>query len=79
MLVNVPVADPGRLEGAEEVWRTVAEVELRLGRDGRVLLRASGTEPLVRVMVEASTDDEAEWAANRLRAAVQHALGAVPA
>ncbi len=79
LLVNVPVADPARLEGAEEVWRTVAEVELQLGLNGRVLLRASGTEPLVRVMVEASTDDEAEWAANRLRAAVQHALGAVPA
>jgi phosphoglucosamine mutase len=54
-------------------------VELQLGQTGRVLLRASGTEPLVRVMVEAPTEDQAEWAANRLRSAVQHSLGAVPA
>jgi phosphoglucosamine mutase len=79
LLVNVSVADPGRLEAAEAVWRAVAEVELQLGSTGRVLLRASGTEPLVRVMVEAATDDEAEWAASRLRTVVQHALGAVPA
>jgi phosphoglucosamine mutase len=79
LLVNVPVADPGRLESAEDVWRAVAEVELQLGQTGRVLLRASGTEPLVRVMVEAPTEDQAEWAANRLRSAVQHSLGAVPA
>jgi len=65
VLVNVPVADPGSLAVAEGVWAAVAAVEERLGQSGRVLLRASGTEPVVRVMVEAADEgaaaEEAEW------------------
>ena len=65
VLVNVPVErrvpDVGERLAAE-----VAEVEAELGDTGRVLLRASGTEPLVRVMVEAPTAAEAERAAGRL-------------
>jgi phosphoglucosamine mutase len=52
----------------------VAAEEARLG-EGRVLLRPSGTEPVVRVMVEAGTTAEAEQAAERLAAAVER-LGA---
>jgi phosphoglucosamine mutase len=48
----------------------VAAVEAELGDHGRVLIRASGTEPLVRVMVEAPTADQAEAAAERLAGAV---------
>jgi phosphoglucosamine mutase len=48
----------------------VAEVEAELGDHGRVLIRASGTEPLVRVMVEAPTAAQAEAAADRLASAV---------
>ncbi|MHB1582685.1 MAG: phosphoglucosamine mutase [Acidimicrobiales bacterium] len=75
VLRNVPVADPGRLADAEAVWQAVAEIEDRLGDDGRVLLRASGTEPLVRVMVEASSAEQAEAAASELQAVVQASLG----
>ncbi len=76
VLVNVPVREPGRLAEAPGVWDVVAEVEADLGESGRVLLRPSGTEPLVRVMVEASTADQAAGAARRLCAAVEDALGA---
>lgn len=58
-------------EVAARVAGEVSEVEAELGDHGRVLIRASGTEPLVRVMVEAPTHDQAEAAASRLVAAVQ--------
>jgi phosphoglucosamine mutase len=76
VLCNVAVAEPSRLSEAETVWQVVAEIESELGETGRVLLRPSGTEPLVRVMVEAATAAEAEDAAQRLQVAVQEALGA---
>ena len=66
VLVNVPVPNTELLDGAEAVWSAVAEEEARLGDDGRVLLRPSGTEPLVRVMVEASGEGVAEAIAQRL-------------
>ncbi len=78
VLVNLAVTRPGRLAQAEGVWKAVAEVEAELGDDGRVLLRPSGTEPLVRVMVEASSADVARASAERLCAAVVEALGGPP-
>jgi len=75
LLVNVEVDRPDRLAGADAVWQAVAEVEAALGERGRVVLRASGTEPLVRVMVEAATEVEAAQAAQRLRDAVEGSLG----
>jgi phosphoglucosamine mutase len=75
VLVNVEVSDPGRLAAAEGVWRAVSEVEAELGDTGRVLLRASGTEPLVRVMVEGPTPEVAAEAAGRLSKVVEAALG----
>ena len=75
LLVNVEVDEPNRLAGAEAVWEAVADVEAALGERGRVVLRASGTEPLVRVMVEAASEDEAAAAAQRLRDAVEGSLG----
>ena len=74
VLANVTVADPGRLAGAHAVWRAVAEVESELGEGGRVVLRPSGTEPLVRVMVEAPTEVRAAAAARRLCLVVEEAL-----
>ena len=74
VLVNVAVPDPGRLAGADGVWKAVAEIEGDLGDGGRVLLRASGTEPLVRVMVEAPTHALAADAANRLSRVVEDCL-----
>ncbi|HEX9968903.1 MAG TPA: phosphoglucosamine mutase [Acidimicrobiales bacterium] len=75
VLRNVRVADRDALAGAEAVWDEVAEVEAELGDHGRVLLRPSGTEPLVRVMVEAPTPEQAEAAAGRLADAVVRACG----
>ena len=60
VLLNVEVADRDRLDDATGVWDAVREAEAALGDGGRVLVRASGTEQLVRVMVEAETEDEAE-------------------
>ena len=70
VLRNVRVGRPGE-EVAAEVSAEVAAAEAELGDDGRVLLRPSGTEPLVRVMVEAPTQAQAEQVADRLVEAVQ--------
>lgn len=75
VLINVPVSDRDGLEGAEAVWDEVAAVEQRLGADGRVLLRASGTEALVRVMVEAADATVARACAEHLAASVETHLG----
>jgi phosphoglucosamine mutase len=75
VLVNVRVSSRDALEGASELWREVDAVEQELGERGRVLLRPSGTEPLVRVMVEAPSAAEAQGAAERLAAAVTRLLG----
>ena len=77
VLVNVRVAGAAKeaLAASAEVKAAVAEVEAELGEQGRVLLRPSGTEPLVRVMVEAPTDTEASFVAERLAAVVRSALG----
>jgi phosphoglucosamine mutase len=74
-LVNVPVRDRAALEQAHEVDEAVRAAERELAGRGRVLVRPSGTEPLVRVMVEAPTDAEAEELCSRLVALVQRELG----
>jgi phosphoglucosamine mutase len=75
VLVNVRVRMRDRLADAEGVWRAVGDEESRLGDGGRVLVRASGTEPLVRVMVEAETADDAHATADRLARVVGAELG----
>ena len=75
VLLNVPVRDREALEGAEEVWGSVREAEASLGEGGRVLVRASGTEPVVRVMVEAATDEEARRHARAVADVVASTLG----
>ncbi|MDA8292700.1 MAG: phosphoglucosamine mutase [Actinomycetota bacterium] len=74
-LRNVRVPEPGRLGSASAVWAEVTAVEQVLGDTGRVLLRASGTEAAVRVMVEAESHEHARSAAERLVAAVRRELG----
>ncbi|HKS49400.1 MAG TPA: phosphoglucosamine mutase [Amycolatopsis sp.] len=66
VLVNVRVADKTAVVESEAVRDAVDAVETKLGGKGRVLLRPSGTEQLVRVMVEAPTEDIAQDAADRL-------------
>jgi phosphoglucosamine mutase len=74
VLVNIPVERRPDLAGASELQREIATIEEQLGDRGRVLVRASGTERVVRVMVEASTEREAEAAVSRLRRAVESAF-----
>ncbi len=70
VLVNVPVTDKTAVADAAEVKDAVAAVTAELGDEGRVLLRPSGTEQLVRVMVEAPNADTAQAAADRLAGVV---------
>jgi phosphoglucosamine mutase len=76
VLRNVRVGRRDGLETAEGLWADVRAAEAELGERGRVLIRPSGTEPVVRVMVEAPTRDGAEAVAARLCDAVERALGA---
>jgi phosphoglucosamine mutase len=75
VLVNVRVVNRHALDTASAVWRAVSDEEARLGERGRVLVRPSGTEALVRVMVEAETEHEAKAVADRLAAVVATELG----
>jgi phosphoglucosamine mutase len=75
VLINVEVAGLDRLDGAEDLWAAVRASEADLGDQGRVLVRASGTEPVVRVMVEAETEDLAHRHADALAARVRASLG----
>jgi phosphoglucosamine mutase len=74
VLVNVPGVDKRRAGSDPALLAAVAEAESELAGTGRVLLRSSGTEPLVRVMVEAATADHAAAVANRLADVVRERL-----
>jgi phosphoglucosamine mutase len=74
VLVNVPDVDKARADQDAVLSAAVAEAETELGETGRVLLRPSGTEPLVRVMVEADTAEKAASVADRLAVVVARQL-----
>ncbi len=76
VLCNVRVADRAGLAEAAAFWAEVAAVESELGGRGRVLVRPSGTEPLVRIMIEAPTAEAATAYTDRLATALTAALGA---
>ncbi|MEX2555512.1 MAG: phosphoglucosamine mutase [Actinomycetota bacterium] len=75
ILMNVRDVAKERLEHADAVWDEVLRVENELGLDGRVLVRPSGTEAVVRVMVEATTEHAARSAAERIAKTVRETLG----
>ncbi len=75
VLINVKDVDKSRVTTSAELATAVAEAERELGTTGRVLLRSSGTEPLVRVMVEAADIEQARSVAQRLADVVKSALG----
>jgi phosphoglucosamine mutase len=75
VLVNVRVARRGDLGASDALAEAVRAVEGELGETGRVLVRASGTEPLVRVMIEADAQSVADAAAERLRSVVTSEFG----
>ncbi|WEV78007.1 phosphoglucosamine mutase [Janibacter cremeus] len=74
VLINVKDVDKDRVDGDEGVRSAVADEESSLGMEGRVLLRKSGTEPVVRVMVEAATEERARTTADRLSGVVKERL-----
>jgi phosphoglucosamine mutase len=73
-LLNVRVADRNALDGADEVWAAVEEAGARLEGRGRVLVRSSGTEPLIRIMVEAPGPEECEEIVQSLAKTVESCL-----
>lgn len=73
VLINVPGVDKNRVDDAQ-LQALVGEAERELGEDGRVLLRASGTEALVRVMVEAKEQGDAQSWATRIANKVEERL-----
>lgn len=74
VLINVGGVDKSALDVCEPVWAAVRVAEEEMGDTGRVLLRQSGTEPLVRVMVEAESDDDAQRHAEAIAAVVKREL-----
>jgi phosphoglucosamine mutase len=75
IFINVTVSDKEGLGSSADLTRAIREVEGRLGDQGRVLIRASGTEPLVRVMVEAADEQIARDEAQLLASVVGQELG----
>jgi phosphoglucosamine mutase len=74
VLLNVRVKDRDGLPEAQPIWDEVRLVAGELDEDGRVLVRASGTEPVVRVMVEATSADLARAAAERVAGVIERTL-----
>ncbi|WP_108307977.1 phosphoglucosamine mutase [Metalysinibacillus jejuensis] len=74
-LVNVRVTDKHAVTDNAKVAAVISEVEARMAGDGRVLVRASGTEPLVRVMVEAATETDCENYVNEIADVVRSEMG----
>lgn len=75
VLINVKNVDKSRVKTSTELTDAVATAERELGETGRVLIRPSGTEPMVRVMVEAAREEQARTVAEHLSSVVRTALG----
>jgi phosphoglucosamine mutase len=75
VLVNVPVKTKPLLADIPEVANALAQVEQDLGLDGRVLLRYSGTEPLLRVMVEGPDPEQIQSHAQLLAGLISARVG----
>ena len=76
VLLNIPVANKEKVLTSAELKIATKSAESDLGNDGRILIRASGTEPLIRVMVEADTQSKADVMARKLADAVESAANA---
>ena len=74
VLVNVEVESPREVERFPRIWEAVSAVEKELGEAGRVLVRPSGTEPLVRVMVECRESELADRYAHDLAGVISSAM-----
>ena len=76
VLLNIPVTNKEQVLTSAELKIATKSAESDLGNDGRILIRASGTEPLIRVMVEADTQSKADAIARKLADAVESAANA---
>jgi len=76
VLVNVRVREKKPFDEIDAVRTEALEIESRLGEDGRLLLRYSGTEPLARVMIEGQSQSKIEAYANSLAQTIKSAIGA---
>ena len=65
-LINLKVDDPNNIILSDKFWSEVTKIESKLGDDGRVLIRPSGTEPLIRIMVESKDSSTSENLCNSL-------------
>ena len=65
-LINLSVDNPNKIILNDKFWSEVTVIENKLGERGRVLIRPSGTEPLIRIMVESEKDKDSEDYCNRL-------------
>ena len=74
-LVNVRVTDKHAVEQNEDVKAIIEQVKTEMNGEGRILVRPSGTESLVRVMVEAKTDEDAYNYAQRIADVVEEKMG----
>ena len=74
-LVNVRVSDKHTVMDEPEVQAVIEEVNAELGEDGRILVRPSGTEPLLRVMAEAETEEKVERYVNRIADVIRRVRG----
>jgi len=75
VLLNIKTQSKPNLDSDEAIQKAVKDIEKKLGNTGRVLLRASGTEPLIRVMVEGENEDKVTAYANQLADQVAKAYG----
>ncbi|MEW5745421.1 MAG: phosphoglucosamine mutase [Nitrospirota bacterium] len=75
VLLNIPVAEKKDIKKIPEAVKAIDEATAALGDKGRILVRPSGTEPKIRVMVEAESDDLAQRVAGDVAAVIQKKLG----
>ena len=78
VLMNIPVTEEGKIhfETDTEILRAIRQVERSLGSDGRVLVRASGTENLIRVMIEGLEQEDINAKAKKIGSKIKKKFGA---
>jgi len=76
VIVNVKVREKPPLDSIDAVSKALAEAKATLGENGRIVVRYSGTEPLVRVMVEAEEEADVERFSESIAEAVRESIGA---